>query len=100
MDKVWISIAIATAILAVVESLKGFFEAPWCAWVLNKVKLGFLVPYIPVILNVLLSVAAGLTLYMADGLTGMEIWQIVLMVIGINRMADGGFKLVKKASGK
>ena len=95
MDNVWISVAIVAIIVTVVQSLKGFFQAKWAVWVLNLIHLGVLVPYIPIILNVLMTIAAGLALYGPEGLTGTEIWSIVLMIIG----ADGAFKLVRKASG-
>lgn len=89
---IWITAAVCAIIAAVVQSVKGFLQKPWAVFVLNLVHLGVIVPYIPVALNVLASLAAFLAMYGVDGLTGPEVWQLVLFIFG----ADGIKKLLSK----
>lgn len=94
LSGILITAAACGIIALVVQSLKGFLQKPWAVFILNLAHLGVIVPYLPVILNVLASLSAFLAMYGADGLTGPEVWQLVVVIFG----ADGLFKLFRKQS--
>lgn len=95
MDTIIISATVVATILTVTQVLKKLLESSWFGWLLKLLKLGFIVPYLGIILSVVVGIIAGLTTYGGDGLTLGEIIQMVMDIIA----ANGAHMLIKTASG-
>ena len=93
-NQIWINAAIVASIIAFVTKIKGWLEAGWLTWLLKLIGHTEVAPYISVALVILTGLAGGLVAYGMDGLTGGEIWKIIVDIIA----AMGIYEHTKKDS--
>jgi len=100
LDYIVIAAAHMGALGVFVQKIKLFFELPWVVFILKAVKLGFLVPFIPIIINVCAGILSGIALYGGDGLSVRDVGLIILAIVGADAGHKAGWRpLVAKPNG-